>query len=61
MKQYHLNKLSPELQEIDRIDLSKDFNEEIQNKIYDDLINYKVFYQVFLEAKYFPVSTISLS
>ena len=45
MKQYHLNKLSPELgAEISGIDLSKDFNEEIQNKIYDDLINYKVFF-----------------
>ena len=31
MKQYHLNKLSPELgAEISGIDLSKDFNEEIQ-------------------------------
>ena len=31
MKQYHLNKLSPELgAEIGGIDLSKDFNEEIQ-------------------------------
>ena len=45
MKQYHLNKLSPELGvEISGIDLSKDFNEEIQNKIYDDLINYKVLF-----------------
>ena len=45
MKQYHLNKLSPELgAEISGIDLSKDFNEEIQNKIYDDLINYKVLF-----------------
>ena len=45
MKQYHLNKLSPELgAEISEIDLSKDFNEEIQNKIYDDLINYKVLF-----------------
>ena len=45
MKQYHLNKLSPELgAEIGGIDLSKDFNEEIQNKIYDDLINYKVLF-----------------
>ena len=45
MKQYHLNKLSPELgAEIGGIDLSKDFNEEIQNKIYDDLINYKVYF-----------------
>ena len=35
MQQYHLNKLSPELgAEISEIDLSKDFNEEIQNKIY---------------------------
>ena len=45
MKQYHLNKLSPELgAEISGIDLSKDFNEEIQNKIYDDLIHYKVLF-----------------
>ena len=45
MQQYHLNKLSPELgAEISGIDLSKDFNEEIQNKIYDDLINYKVLF-----------------
>ena len=45
MKQYHLNKLSPELgAEISGIDLSKDFNEEIQNKIYNDLIRYKVLF-----------------
>ncbi len=45
MKRYHLNKLSPELGvEISGIDLSKDFNEEIQNKIYDDLIHYKVLF-----------------
>ena len=31
MKQYHLNKLSPELgAEISEIDLSKEFNEEIE-------------------------------
>ena len=35
MKQYHLNKLSPELgAEIGGIDLSKDFNQEIQNQIF---------------------------
>ena len=45
MQQYHLNKLSPELgAEISGIDLSKDFNEEIQNKIYNDLICYKVLF-----------------
>ena len=45
MQQYHLNKLSPELgAEISGIDLSKDFNEEIQNKIYNDLIRYKVLF-----------------
>ena len=45
MQQYHLNKLSPELgAEISGIDLSKDFSEEIQNKIYDDLIQYKVLF-----------------
>ena len=34
MQQYHLNKLSPELgAEISEIDLSKDFNEVLQNKI----------------------------
>ena len=45
MKQYHLNKLSPELgAEIGGIDLSKDFSEEIQSKIYDDLIQYKVLF-----------------
>ena len=45
MQRYYLNKLSPELgAEISGIDLSKDFNEEIQNKIYDDLINYKVLF-----------------
>ena len=45
MQQYHLNKLSPELgAEISGIDLSKDFNEEIQNKIYNDLIHYKVLF-----------------
>ena len=45
MKQYHLNKLSPELgAEIGGIDLSKDFNEEIQNKIYDDLIMAKFYF-----------------
>jgi taurine dioxygenase len=45
MQQYHLNKLSPELgAEISRIDLSQDFNEEIQNKIYEDLIQYKVLF-----------------
>ena len=45
MQQYHLNKLSPELgAEISGIDLSKDFSEEIQNKIYDDLIEYKVLF-----------------
>ena len=44
MKQYHLNKLSPELgAEISGIDLSKDFSEEIQNKIYDDLIKLQSF------------------
>ena len=37
------NKLSPDGRKI-RIDLSKDFNEEIQNKIYDDLIQYKVLF-----------------
>jgi taurine dioxygenase len=45
MQQYHLNKLSPELgAEISGIDLSQDFNEEIQNKIYEDLIQYKVLF-----------------
>ena len=45
MQRYHLNKLSPELgAEISGIDLSKDFSEEIQNKIYDDLIQYKVLF-----------------
>ena len=45
MQQYHLNKLSPELgAEISGLDLSKDFNEEIQKKIYDDLIQYKVLF-----------------
>ena len=45
MQQYHLNILSPELgAELSGIDLSKDFNEEIQKKIYDDLIQYKVLF-----------------
>ncbi len=45
MQRYYLNKLSPELgAEISGIDLSKDFSEEIQNKIYDDLIQYKVLF-----------------
>ena len=45
MYQYHLNKLTPELgAEISEIDLSKDFSEEIQNKIYDDLIHHKVLF-----------------
>ena len=45
MYQYHLNKLTPELgAEISEIDLSKDFNREIQNKIYNDLIHHKVLF-----------------
>ena len=45
MYQYHLNKLTPELgAEISEIDLSKDFNQEIQNQIYNDLIHHKVLF-----------------
>ena len=45
MSYYYLNKLTPDLgAEIDGIDLSNGFNDDIQNKIYNDLIQHKVLF-----------------